>query len=159
MSDITMRGFFHLQMEKDGTIVGDSGWRKNKITNDGTLNFITELMASNGGSSYVSHAALGTGTVPGAAATTLDGEIGSEGHDTRVAVTRGTTGSTQVDYTCTFASSLITAATGYNIANIGLFGISQSQVGQIFAGNTFASSNWATNQNVNMTYSITVAVA
>ena len=153
---VKMQGFFRLQIENpDGAIVGDSGWRRNTVTNDGKLQYIVRALASSAGSKYLSYAALGEGTAPGAAATSLESEVvGTEGSQIRDAMTMESSGSTALRCTGTFASgdSFVTATE--DISNIGLFMASQS--GTIFAGNTFDSSSCAVNQNVNYTYDITL---
>jgi hypothetical protein len=155
---LKMRGFFRLQIEDpDGSIVGDSGWQRNTITNDGKLQYIVRALASSAGSKYLSYAALGEGTEPAAAGTSLESEVlGTQGSQIRDAMTMESNGSTALRCTGTFASgdSFITAAAGESIANIGLF--RSSTGGTIFAGNTYASSSCATNQNVNYTYDITL---
>lgn len=147
---VGVRGFFHVQIMEDDKIVGDSGWLKNQVTNLGFNQYLVSALGSIAGSKYVSHVALGTGTVPGAAATTLDGELGEA---VRKAVTAATSsGSKTVRFTATFASadSFVTATR--NISNIGLF--NSNAAGTLFSGNTFASSSVATNQAVNATYDI-----
>ena len=153
---VKMRGFFRLQIEDpDGSIVGDSGWNRNTVTNDGKLHYIVRALASSAGSKYLAYAALGEGTAPGAAATSLESEVvGTEGSQIRDAMTLESSGSTALRCTGTFASgdSFVTATE--DIANIGLF--QSSTGGTIFAGNTYASSSCAVNQNVNYTYDITL---
>lgn len=145
---VRIHGFFRLQVEEDGKIVGDSGWNQNVVTNDGFNQYLCMVMAASAGSKLVGYMALGTGSQPGATDTTLDGEL-AEG--VREAVTAATSSSSKtVRFTATFASgdSFVTASR--NISNVGLF---QTDSGTtIFAGNTYASSAVATNQNVNATY-------
>jgi hypothetical protein len=154
--NLKLRGFFRLQIENpDGSIVGDSGWRRNTVTNDGKLQYIVRALASSAGSKYLSYAALGEGTAPGAAATSLESEVvGTQGSQIRDAMSMESSGSTALRCTGTFASgdSFVTATE--SIANIGLF--RSSTGGTIFAGNTFDSSTCATNQNVNYTYDVTL---
>jgi hypothetical protein len=147
---IKIRGFFRLQLEEDGKIVGDSGWRENAVTNEGKRSYLARLLGAIAGSSQIGYAALGTGTAPGATATSLDGELGEGVRD---AIAAATSGSTAVAFTGTFASgdSFVTATR--NLSNIGLFATNAG--GTLFAGNTFASSSCGTNQNVNYTYTIT----
>ena len=153
---VKLRGFFRLQIEDpDGSIVGDSGWRRNTVTNDGKLQYIVRALASSAGSKYLSYAALGEGTAPVAADTALQSEVvGTQGSQIRDAMSMESSGSTALRCTGTFASgdSFVTATE--DIANIGLF--RSSTGGTIFAGNTFDSSSCATNQNVNYTYDITL---
>ena len=71
----------------------------------------------------------------------------------RGAITYANVASTTAQFTATFASSdsFLTAAA--NLSNIGIFAASTTD-DTLFAGNTYASSSCATNQNVNMTYQI-----
>ncbi|MHC4752909.1 MAG: hypothetical protein ACYTFW_23940 [Planctomycetota bacterium] len=153
---VSIHGFFRLQIEDpDGSIVGDSGWCENTVTNDGKLQYIVRALASSAGSKYLSYAALGEGTEPGAAATSLESEVvGTQGSQIRDAMTMESSGSTALRCTGTFSSSDSFVTATESIANIGLF--QSSTGGTIFAGNTFASSTCAVNQNVNYTYDITL---
>lgn len=155
--NVKLRGFFRLQIEDpDGSIVGDSGWRRNTVTNDGKREYIVRALASSAGSKYLSYAALGEHTdAPAAGDTALTSEVvGTQGSQIRDAMTMESSGSTALRCTGTFASddSFVTATE--NIANIGLF--RSSTGGTMFAGNTYDSSSCATNQNVNFTYDITL---
>lgn len=148
-----VRGFFrlHITEDKDGeeVIVGDSGWNENLITNDGFNNFLCKLLGALSGSIQVSYAALGTSSAgPAAGDTTLGGEVAK-----RAATTAATSNTSKaVQFTASFLSSASFLAGTSNISVIGLFGTSSG--GTIFAGTTFASSSCATNQNVNVTYTI-----
>ena len=155
-------GMFHVQIEENGEIVGDSGWRKNLITNLGFNNYLVQQLGTSLTGSKISHAALGTGGAPVATDTTLSGEVSTNGSGSvvRAAVTAATSsGSKTLRNTATFSSanSFITAAA--NISNIGLFGVSgpTTASGTLFAGNTYTSSAVATNQNVNVTYDVIFA--
>lgn len=150
---------FRVHIEEDGEIVGDSGWHENQITNLGFNNFIVSSLGSISGSAYINYAALGTGGVPAASATSLSGEVSTNvsGSVVRAAVTAATSSTSKaLQLTATFNStnSFITAAA--NISNIGLFNVSgpTTASGTLFAGNTYTSSSLATNQNVNVTYTI-----
>ena len=153
MQDVMqLRGFYRVQLTAPGNpdvIMGDSGWLQNQITNEGRR-VVVRLIGALAGSSQMSHAALGTGTQPGAADTTLNGELGE---NVRATVAAATNGSTSVQFTGTFSSSNSFVTATRNISNIGLFFTSSG--GTIFAGNTYNSSACATNQNVNFTYTIT----
>lgn len=154
---IKVRGFYRLHIVENGPdgkprIVGDSGWLENQITNLGFNQYLCQLLANMAGSRQVSHAAIGTGTAPGAAATALDGEI-TDAAGMRCAVTPSTVaGSKGVLFAFTLASNVIT--TVKTIQNVGLFYTSTTSVGQIFAGNTYATSQLQTNQAVNGSYQI-----
>lgn len=154
---VKVKGSFRLQIDEQGKIVGDSGWVRNTVVNDGFNDYICRLMANVANSKRVSHAALGTGTAPGATATTLNGEI-THAAGSRAAVTAATSSnSKKVRYTATFdsANSFITAQV--TIQNIGLFQQSNTNTATILAGNTYTTSALATNQNVNVTYDLDFA--
>jgi hypothetical protein len=152
--DIRAKGFFRLNVvNQDGSVAGDTGWRKNQIVNNGFQNFLMYLLAGSAGSLRPSHAALGTGTVPASNATSLAGELTEASG--RVALTTGTSGSKTVQYTFTLNSGVIAAAS--TIQNVGLFSGSTQAGGTMMAGNTYATSSLATNQAVNGTYQIQFA--
>jgi hypothetical protein len=145
---LKIKGMFRLQITEEGKIIGDSGWKQNQITNDGFNDYLCKALGAVSGSKQVSHLALGTGGVPAASATTLAGEV-----QARQAITAASSSSSKtIRFTGTFSSanSFVTATA--NVSNIGLF--NSSSTGTLFAGNTFASSAVATNQNVNSTYDI-----
>lgn len=155
--EVPLRGFFRLKVvEADGTgktkVVGDSGWNQNLITNLGKDQFLAQLLGAMAGSKQVTFAALGTGGAPIATDTTLAGELG-DAAGCRCAVTPTTTNASgTVQFAFTLNSNVITAAR--NISNVGLFNTSTTQVGTLFAGNTYTSSALATNQAVNGSYQI-----
>src|SRR3990167_9706610 len=148
---IKARGFFRLQINEGGQVVGDSGWKANQVVNLGFEQYLCQTLGGMAGSKTVSHAALGTGTAPGAAATALDGEI-TDVAGMRMAVTPTTIASKTVQFAFTLSSNVITAAK--TIQNVGLFNTSQTSSGTIFAGNTYTTSALATNQSVNGSYQI-----
>lgn len=147
---IKIKGFFRVHIVSDtGEIVGDSGWRENQITNDGFDQFLAKSLGAIAGSKQVSHMAIGSGTVPGAAATSLNGEVVK-----RASVTAASSSSSKaVRFTATFDSANSFVTNTQNISNVGLF--NSSATGTLFAGNTYASSSVATNQSVYATYDIT----
>ena len=156
-----IKGMFRLQIEDNGNIVGDSGWRENQITNLGFNNMVNQLGTSLTGSK-ISHAALGTGGAPAAADTTQAGEVSTNGSGSvvRAALTAATSSTSKtLRNTATFSSanSFITASA--NISNIGLWQTSgpTTASGTLMAGNTFTSSALATNQNVNVSYDLIFA--
>lgn len=149
-----VRGFFRLQLEEDGEIVGDSGWHENQVTNDGFRWYLAANLGGTTGSLQVSHAALGTGAAPAAGDTTLSGEV-THNASGRDAVTAATSSDSKaVRFTGTFASADSHNTATINISNIGLFQQSNTNTASIFAGAAYASSSWATNQSVNYTYDI-----
>lgn len=149
-SECGVRGFFRLQIEENGKVVGDSGWRENLVTNYG-FQQITDAIAGQGGVKTVSHVALGTGGAPIASDSTLSGEIMASTQ--RGAVTYAQVSSKTAQWTCTFASSasFITAAS--SISNLGLFGTTATN-GSLLCGNTYTSSSLNTNQNCQITYQL-----
>lgn len=159
---IKVKGFFRIQIEEDGKIVGDSGLNKNgklfrgdgmrpnQVANLGFLNYLVKALMGSAGSVQVSHLALGTGGAPAAGDTALAGEIMASTQ--RIAPTLGTINSTTAQFTATFASSDNFLTLSQNLSNIGLFG--SSAANNLFAGNTYTSSSCNTNQNVNVTYQI-----
>jgi len=161
---IRIKGMFHLQIEEGGKIVGDSGRVYNKITNAGYLNIVNLIGSSLTGGSVFAAAALGTGGVPSGGDTTQSGEVlatTSAGHSSvkRAALngaTFVTNTSTALRNTATFSSSNSFISATNTIANIGLWDVTgaENTSGRFFAGNTYASSALATNQNVNITYDI-----
>jgi len=156
MSDeaVKIQGFSRVKITSNGKVVGDSGFvGPNQITNVGFLNYLCHLLGDSAGSRQPKFVALGTGGAPASNATSLPGEI--TGGTKRVAPTYANVGSTTAQFTATFASSdnFLTAAA--DISNIGLF--NSSAENSLFAGNTYASSTVATNQDVNTTYQIRFA--
>ena len=150
-------GFFRLQVteDRDGkeVVVGDTGFVKNNVTNDGIRDYLVDAIIGNSPLGAVSHMALGTGAEPATNATSLAGEI-THATDSRKAVTTSIVSSNTAQFTAAFNSSdsFVTAAA--NISNIGLFNTLTTQGGTILAGQAYASSSLATNQNVNATYQI-----
>ena len=158
-SGISMRGFYRVQIEDpDGSIAGDSGWHENQIVNLGVNDYVCQLLGNMAGSKQITHVALGTGTEPGAAATSLEGELDST--SSRAAVTAATSSSSfKARFTATFSSANSFASATVSLKNIGLFNTSAATTGTLFAGNTYATSTCATNQNVNVTYDIDMSTS
>jgi hypothetical protein len=153
-----IRGMFRLQIEENGNIVGDSGWKENLITNAGFLNMVNQMGTSLTGSK-LSYAALGTGGAPVATDTIQSGEVSTNGSGSvvRAALTAATSSTSKTLHnTATFSSanSFITAAA--NISNVGLWQTSgpTTASGTLMQGQTYTSSALATNQNVNLSYDL-----
>ena len=149
---LQVHGFFRVNIEDDGRIVGDSGWRQNAIVNTGFNDYLVKSLGAVAGSKVVTHAALGTGSQPGATDTSLEGELVGTGVSRAALTCATTTGSKTLDCRATFSSENSFTTGTSNISNIGLFNTNAE--GSLFCGNTFASSSCATNQNVNVTYQI-----
>jgi len=145
---VKIRGFFRVQIDQSGEIVGDSGWKENQVVNLGFNQYLVSTLGAIAGSKQVSHMVLGTGGAPAAGDTTLAGEV-----EKRAAVTAATSSTSKaVQFTATFASANSFVTNTQNISNIALAHTSTKDAATIFAGNTFASSAVATNQSVNATY-------
>jgi len=153
---VLVQGFFRVNIaDPDGSIVGDSGWTENKIVNDGFNLYLVELMLAQGGSRRVSHIALGSGgSAPADADTSLTGE-----HLVRKSVTVSSIASKTAQFVATFGSTDAFVTGNATLNNIGLFYTSTQGAGSMFAGNTYTSSQVASNQNVNVTYQIRFATA
>ena len=145
----------------DGTVAGDSGWKKNVITNTGLTDYIMKKFLSATGSSTPAWFTLGSGnTSLGTAATSLPGEIASN-HMVTIGTNTATTGrSASTDagtcqFLATFSSNIFAAST-----TIGIAGLRHTNnAGTVMCGGTFASSTVATNQAVNATYNILFAAS
>ena len=154
-----VRGFFRVQLTEDGKgVIGDSGWKKNQVTNDGIRQYIVGWLVSGTGKS-VTHMALGTGGAPASNAAVLSGELFHKSTNattnSRAAVSTSVVASGTAQFTAAFASanSFVTASAA--ISNIGLFETyltSLTNAGTLFAGNTYASSTCATNQSVRLNW-------
>lgn len=145
------RGVFRIQLEEDGSLVGDSGWVENQITNLGFKLYLADNIGASAGSKQIGYVALGTGGAPATGDTTLAGEISASTQ--RTAVTYSNVASTTAQFTATFASSDSFLAGASNLSNIGLFAATATN-DTLFAGNTYPSSSCNTNQNVYVTYQI-----
>lgn len=148
--NVGMRGFYRLQIQEADDngkmkVVADSDWMENTVTDYGFSQAVTTRV---GGAAGVppTHLALGTGTAPGASATSLEGEIGPAG--ARMSITTSVVSSKTLRMTGSLNSGIIANAS--TIRNIGVFGHSSS--GTVMSGNTYATSQLATNQTVNATY-------
>jgi hypothetical protein len=145
-----LKGFYRLQLGEviDGKqeIVGDSGWRENEVTNLGFANYVCNLIGALGGSKQVGMIMIGTGTEPGVAHTALDGET------MRQTCGNALVASKTMRATAAIASGDHPGGTP-DISNIGLIENTVSD-GTLFAGNTFASSTWNSNQGLSATYEL-----
>lgn len=148
---VVVRGFYRLRLEnEDGTFEPDGGWYENQVVNLGFNQYLVSTLGAIAGSKQISHMAVGTGGAPAAADTSLAGE-----QSVRAAVTAATSSTSKaLQLTATFASAASFVTDTKNLSNIGLFNTSEAGVGTLFAGNTYASSAVATNQNLNATYVI-----
>jgi hypothetical protein len=156
-----LKGFFRVQIEEDGRIVGDSDWMENQVTNLGIQNYVAYALLGNAGSTpTVAAAALGTGAAPASDAITLPGEItGSTKRQTALTTafsSRSTSnGSATAQWVFTFNSSQSFLAGASVLQNIGLYN-GTTTGNTLLCGNTYTTSSCNTNQNVNCTYQIRI---
>lgn len=148
---VKVHGFFRLHLLENGKVIGDSGWKQNQITNLGFDQYLCQLLAGAAGSKTVQRMGLGTGTVPGAADTTLHGELNTATYSRRT-VSTSTIASKTVQFTAQWASSDSHITAAVTLQNIGLWNTSTG--GTLFAGNTYTTSQWNTNQDLNASYQI-----
>ena len=151
-SKIGIKGFFKLEIQeadKNGKmkVVGDSGWIENTVTNYGFEQAIATQTAGAAGIPPT-RLALGTGTAPGVADSALQGEIGANS-DARMSITTSVVSSKTMRMTGSLNSNVSTDLPA-DIKNIGVFG--HTSTGSVLSGNTYATSQLATNQTVNATY-------
>ena len=153
---VKVRGFFRVALRENGEIVGDSGYipdmRKNTVVDLGFSHYLVDLLGIGANSKQISRMMLGTGTAPGASATTLDGELATATY-TRTTVTFANVSSKTARFTATFASSSSHITAAVTLRNIGIINNTTS-AGTLMAGNTYSTSQWNTNQDVNSTYEI-----
>ena len=149
---VTIKGFYRLNIEEGGKIVGDSGWIKNVITNEGFDDYLVRLIGDLTSSKQISYVALGTGGAVATNATQLTGEIMGSTQRKIVSDAMTASNSTRLAMQVTFASSDNFVSDTYAINNIGLY--DSSNAGTLFAGNSYTASTVDTNQNVNVTYNV-----
>lgn len=150
--NVGVQGMFRLQITEEGKVMGDSGWVKNTITDAGKNDYLALTLGKLAGSKQVEFGALGEGTLVDASQSSLDAEL-TDAANIRMSLTPATIdGSGHIEFGFVLASGIATAP--HTISNVGLFDASVPGAGQIFAGNTFASSALAVNQAVNGTYRI-----
>lgn len=152
---VAVRGMYRVRLTEDGRIVGDSGWKKNQVTNLGKRYYLAELISAQVNSLQIARFVLGSGTAPASSDTSLHLELTYPTY-TRTTVTASILSSNVVEFRGTFASSSshITGAQAPVLSNIGLISNTAS-AGTIFAGNTYTASTWNSNQDVNVSYRLT----
>ena len=141
-----VKGFMRLQLVNEaGKVLGDSGWNPNTVVNLGFQDYIVGAVGGIAGSKQVTHLAIGTGAAPAAGDTSLAGETG-------VRVTSDNTVISSKTLQCTGQFAGTDLGTTATIQNVAL--VNTSSGGTILAGTTYATSQWASNQNVNATYQL-----
>lgn len=148
---IKLHGCFRVQIGKDGQIVGDSGWRKNEVVNEGFQDYVCKLIGALAGSKQITHMAIGTGTAPNVTHNTLDGETGA-----RKSVSNSVISSKTMQATASWASGDHPGGTPA-LRDIGLFNTSSG--GSLMCGNTYSTSAWQSNQAVSATYQLRFGTA
>ena len=149
---VKAKGFFRLNIVEDGKVVGDSGWLENQVTDLGFSHYLVDLLGQGANSKQISRMMLGTGTAPNATHNTLNGELPTSTY-TRTTVTFSNVGSKTARFTATFASADGHIAAAVTLQNIGIINNTTSG-GTMMAGNTYSTSQWNTNQDLNATYEI-----
>jgi len=144
---VKVRGFGRVQLlnVKTGKIEGDSGWKRNTVTESGFDDAIVGAIGKITASSQTTHVQMGTQTdAPASTQTTLSGEFG-----TRVAIASGGTslvGNGTLRTTVNFATDENTQST---IGAVGLYGSSSGS--SCLNVITVATSNKTTDQQANVT--------
>jgi len=151
---MSLRGMFRIQVGEDvetgKVVVGDSGWCKNEVVNEGFLHYICSTIGAVAGSKQVSYIALGTGTAPNVTHSALDGETKRGTCDNSVVSSK------TLQCTVAFASGAHPGGTP-TIQNIALFNTSAG--GSMLCGNTYSTSVWNSNQGVSATYQLRFGTA
>lgn len=146
---IRVKGFFRAQIvDKRGRIVGDTGWRKNTITNNGWNSCIAAGPIGAAASYKAAFGCLGTGTDAVASdATAMVGTLNNTS-DAYISLATSVVSSKTARVTFQYDGSLGSG----NVAQEGLF--SGQTSGGMVCGNTFASSALATSQSINITHEL-----
>lgn len=154
MQALKLKGFARIKISENGKIVGDSKWIKNLITDYGLDEYLGQTLVGGGGSKRVSAVALGEGGAPATNDNSLESEIAATNSDairqaySGSVVTAADASALTLRWLATFGSGDRSAS--YDISNIGLF--SNTSGTGLMAGQTYASSNLETNQDVHATY-------
>ena len=149
---LTVRGFIRGQLvdPKTGKIGGDTGWVENSLVNAG-LQVMADLIGGGANSYKVGYAAAGTqNTALNMTQTDLVGRTHSF-----MAVATATSGTCTQTFTVDFGSASLSASC--SVAAVGLY--KTNSAGSLVAMQTFAASQWNTNQDFNVTYQLRFATA
>lgn len=147
---VRVRGFIRGQLvDNTGKICGDTGWIQNKLTNAG----LTQLaLAAVGTGNYVV-GYMRPGTQTAAVDMTQTDVVGAT-HSFITAAT-STSGTCTATFTVDFGSASLSASC--NVGAVGLY--KTNSAGSLYAMQTFATSQWNTNQDFNVTYQLRFATA
>ena len=156
---VGVSGFYRVNItDPDGTVKGDSGYKKNVVSNLGVANYLAYAFASSGGSTALTPKYMQLGSlqsshasslvnVTGAFDLSVAASISSTQHTTRADQTSGHT----VRFLATFVSNSL-ATTTRTIAAIGLFHTTNAT--SAMCAGSFASSTLGSAQAINCTYDI-----
>jgi len=151
-SKFTIRGFIRGQIvdSKTGKVCGDSGWVENKATNEG-LTDLARLLGAVAGSYPIVYGALGTQTD---AVNMTQTDLLGRTHSFK-ALNLSTSGTCTLTCTASFGSASLSGSC--NVGAAGLY--ASSAAGSMVAMQTFATSQWNTNQDFNLTYQLRFGTA
>jgi len=157
---IKLQGFFRVQLKEGKKLVGDSKWVPNMVVNGGIQQFMLNLIGKTTGSLQVGGMAVGSGGAIASGDTAIANEYGGTakrhgpgngGWAVATSQRAASNGTATLQFSCSWASGENSGAS--NLSNIGLFDMTTA-AGSLFAGNTFTSSAWATNQDLYASYQI-----
>jgi hypothetical protein len=157
-SKMGVRGFFRINIvdpNKDNEVVGDSGWCENVVTVTGLYNCFGGCGIKRGDSFQAGYLGLGTGAAPNYTATALPSATATIVTCATSNVATGV-GAQTMQVSASFAGSDIGGA-ACTIQNIGLFKTNSNS--SLCAGQTYATSQWSSDQNVNATYQIQLSTS
>lgn len=146
---IKVRGFFRMQLvnKETGEIEGDSGWCPNTVTNFGLNNACAGTIIGESNSVQALSAVLATQST--AVDATQISLVGTENAVVDLTPSTVATGTARV--TASFDGTDNSAT--LTIGSVGLHSNSQASNSMI-AGQTYTTSQFATNQDLNMTYEL-----
>jgi hypothetical protein len=151
-SKVKVVGLFRGQLvdPKTGKVCGDTGWVKNKLTNAG-LTQLALLIGGGAGGYAVTYMAAGTqASAVDMSQTDLVGRTHSF-----VTAAPTTSGTCTATFTVDFGSASLSASC--SVGAVGLY--KTNSAGSLIACQTFATSQWNTNQDFNVTYQLRFATA
>ena len=154
---MSIKGFFRVQIvdSKTKKVKGDSGWKENVVTSQGLNYTLGGCAVGRSDSKQAKYLLLGSASAPNFSHASLSGSVGS--FSAFATSDLGTAAASQTArMTCQFGSGLIVGGS-VNISNIGVFPTNSNA--SMIAGQAFTSSQWNTNQDVNVTYELRLASA
>lgn len=149
-SDVSVKGMFKLQIldKKTRKIVGDSGWCQNQVTAKGFNDMLAGCIIGQANSVQARSAVLATqSTAVNSTHISLAGTC-----LTAVSVSPSTVADGTARMTCSFDGANLTTAT-VTIGTIGLH-FNSNITNSMLAGQTYATSQFTSDQDVNATYEI-----